>query len=693
MVTSRAIRNDVWMRWRGRWSAWSWRARLGWGLLGWAVVVLCVALPAWAIAAGDLNEVAGWANILALPVTVMGLLLVLVDRERTRAPRPAVARATRPWMAPPLDRMVERPELGGQLVAALTGPSAVEVGLTTTLQGAGGFGKTRLATWACYQADIERRFPGGLLWVTVGQEVRDADLAERINDLVVVLGGARPAISDPDAAGAELGRLLDDCEPVLLVVDDVWDAVQLRPFRFGGRRCTRLVTSRIPDLLPDGPQVRVDAMSGDQARGLVADSVPGLPPEQVERLAHLAGRWPVLLNLVNGALRRRVGRGQPVAAAAIEIVARLVADGPTAFDPTRPADRGRAVRATVEASLSLLDPADVERYLDLAVFPEDVEIPLTVLTLLWPGCRVDALAEEWANLGLVADFRLDAPGPRLVLHDVMLAYLRTRRSPAQWSEAHGRLVDAAAGLLPQASPLEWWALPEDPTYVWRYLPWHLLNGGRPDELVALLTDLRWTEAKTARFSSTVAVEADLALIDTPVVAALRTALRKAAPVLDPIDPPTALGATLASRLWGAPSVLQPVLESYRATLPTPRLEPAWPLPDNTHAPRPATEAGHIGAVNRCAFSPDGALLVSTGDDATARLWDVADGTQRHLLTGHTGRVFGCAFSPDSALLATASDDGTVRLWRLDDGTVTVLRGTSGRCSAAHSRPMAGCWQR
>jgi hypothetical protein len=46
--------------------------------------------------------------------------------------------------------------------------------------------------------------------------------------------GGQPS-SDPDTAGAELGRLLDErAEPVLMVVDDVWEASQLRPFRFDG---------------------------------------------------------------------------------------------------------------------------------------------------------------------------------------------------------------------------------------------------------------------------------------------------------------------------------------------------------------------------------------------------------------------------------------------------------------------------
>lgn len=138
---------------------------------------------------------------------------------------------------------------------------------------------------------MRERYPGGLLWATLGQEIHGADLAERINDLAWVLSGRRPTLSDPDAAGAELGRLIDErAESVLLVVDDVWEESQLRPFVFGGRDCTRLITTRIPDLLPSsGLHLVVDAMSADQARLLLTDGVARLPAEAAERLSKVAG--------------------------------------------------------------------------------------------------------------------------------------------------------------------------------------------------------------------------------------------------------------------------------------------------------------------------------------------------------------------------------------------------------------------
>jgi WD40 repeat protein len=69
-------------------------------------------------------------------------------------------------------------------------------------------------------------------------------------------------------------------------------------------------------------------------------------------------------------------------------------------------------------------------------------------------------------------------------------------------------------------------------------------------------------------------------------------------------------------------------------------------------------------VNRAVFSPDSTKLVTTGRDATVRIFDAATGRQLRVLRGHAPVGLGTypvAWSPDGARLLSTGLDGT-RLW-------------------------------
>ncbi len=68
-----------------------------------------------------------------------------------------------------------------------------------------------------------------------------------------------------------------------------------------------------------------------------------------------------------------------------------------------------------------------------------------------------------------------------------------------------------------------------------------------------------------------------------------------------------------------------------------------------------------------AFSPDGKLLATCGDDQTIRIWDPSDGRCLHILQGHTHVVKFIAFAPDSSLIASSSYDATIKLWDVQTG--------------------------
>jgi WD40 repeat protein len=74
--------------------------------------------------------------------------------------------------------------------------------------------------------------------------------------------------------------------------------------------------------------------------------------------------------------------------------------------------------------------------------------------------------------------------------------------------------------------------------------------------------------------------------------------------------------------------------------------------------------GHSYAVTSLAFSADGLLIVSAGEDQRVYLWDASTGERLGDLSGHAAPVNSVAFSPDGAVIASAAVDGTIRMWRI-----------------------------
>jgi WD40 repeat protein len=84
-----------------------------------------------------------------------------------------------------------------------------------------------------------------------------------------------------------------------------------------------------------------------------------------------------------------------------------------------------------------------------------------------------------------------------------------------------------------------------------------------------------------------------------------------------------------------------------------------------------------GTAGPWAFSPDGRTLAE-GDGRDVRLWDLASGRQRHVLKGQKLPPSRLAFSPDGSLLASGGQDGAVRLWAVAEGKeLAVLEGHRG----------------
>jgi WD40 repeat protein len=610
----------------------------------------------------DLNKLPRWLGHiydLAIPEQKNALFAKLKrDAEPRRAPTMAPA--------PPED-FVARPKEFDALKTRLLDPEGDSVaGITAALRGAGGYGKTTLAKALARDPDIQDAYFDGILWAELGE--KPERLIATLSDLVTLLSGERPQLETINAAAAKLAETLSD-RRILMVVDGVLPATAARE--------------------------KVDAMQAVEALSLLSG---GLPADQAIReragLRDLAGRlgeWPLLIKIVNGFLRNRVKDGEPLPVATTGANTRLNKKGLTASDKRDETQRANAVALTIGVSLDLLSAPERERFGELAVFPEDADIPIGVVARLWAPTggpedfETDDLLGKLFDLSLLLERDLEQKFFRL--HDTVRHFLRDRAGEERLVEQHKQLVAALDGAATADADAR------TRRYTYLYLPHHLAEAGEREKLDARLFDPGWLKAKLEATGSPQALFSDYQLYGAGEAQSLigRT-LRVVSGICarDSRQLPVQLVDRLARiETAGVPDFV----DKARALIPRPAIVPLWPSLTPPGAETARLE-GHTSAVTALCLLPDG-RLASGSWDKTIRLWDVAAGAETARLEGHENSIQALCLLPDGRL-SSGSEDRTIRLWDVTTGTEpTTLEGHYGGiqalCLLQDGRLASGSW--
>ncbi|HEX4966830.1 MAG TPA: TIR domain-containing protein [Thermoanaerobaculia bacterium] len=560
-------------------------------------------------------------------------------------------------MAPRSESFVRRPELEAVVEALTHEPEEgdhvpMAVALTTALRGAGGFGKTALAQAVCEHEAVRRRFPAGILWITLGEAQRLA----RVRDLLRWWTRREPSSYETLEAAAGFLRESLSGQRVLLVLDDVWLMADVAPFAGMGSPAALLITTRNTRALPTATYaVVVDALELPRAVELLGQGLSPLP--QMSVLARLAGRlgeWPILLKLVNAQLREEYRNGVAAEEAFRIVESALSEMRLTAFDREDEEARELAVRRTVEASLQRLSSEDRQRYARLAVFPEDEHVPLAVLKLLWDVGEeeVSRVCRRLAEMSLL--YRFDRVGHWIQLHDVMRAYL-LREHREMMPSFQGFFVDAylqaAEGSRREVEP-----------YFVARLPYHLKEGGRERDLEDLLFSYAWLEKKLSGGDVNAAM-ADYELLPSLTeAAAIREGLLLSRSILT--EDPSQLASQLHGRLVGSSSErIRNLLNDAIASHIRPWLRPLTATLRKPSDPLTFAFQAHQGEI-RAIVQLDENRFATAGTDGEIHVWDFATGEQIVALGAAVRPIRHLAAVTPSRLLA-ASDDGVIRLWDLD----------------------------
>jgi hypothetical protein len=544
---------------------------------------------------------------------------------------------------------VERPREFEALISKLLDEKREEpVAITAALRGAGGYGKTTLAKALCHDERVQEAFDDGILWITLGEN--PSSFIGILEDLIYVLSRQRPGFTSIDAAKAHFAELLADRD-ILLVIDDVWNPAHLKPFLHGGKRCARLITTRDERVVPlNAQRIEVDAMQQQEAVRLLQAGLDGAgqsirETKALQALATRLGEWPLLLTLVGSALRERIRRGQSLPDAIATINKILDKRGLTAFDEKNPQERHQAVAKALGVSLDLLKPDEFARYRELAIFPDDVDVPLETLQKLWgaTGELDDIDAEDLCRylyeLSLLLN--LDLARHTIRLHDVVRAYLRQEVGEAELATLHGRLLDAY-------KVKRWADLPQNEPYLWDYLTYHLVEVRRVDELVATLKDGLYLATKTFVRRSH-AVESDLNLAvklapDDIILRQLKRIFARASHLLNEHKRLQETTYTIHLCL-GHLQELSEVYQPLEQIIPKPFMTSWHALPNLAQPALVRVLKGHEDWVKGCAVSPDGKCVISVSSDCTVKVWDFQSGT---CLTTFSlnDELYTCAFCPD-----------------------------------------------
>jgi WD40 repeat protein len=595
-----------------------------------------------------------------------------------------------PFMVEPLpvDFVPRNSEFEQLKSSLLTADREEPVAITASLRGAGGYGKTTLAKAICHDEDIQTAFDDGVLWVTLGEAPSSAALLSKINDLIETLGDERPSFEGIDAASARLREMLED-QDVLLVIDDVWRASDVRPFLGLGPRCARLMTTRRADTVPpDSVNVFVDQMQLQEATTLISRGLPRSRHGAYGQLAERLGEWPLLLKLANSWLRKRIQEAEePVDKALSSLDAALVRRGVIALDARNAEERNTAVAKTLDLSFSSLISADQSRLVELSIFEEDLDIPLTVLERYWARTGgLDALETEETCQRLFDEsflVSLSLAERTIRLHDAIRSWLLTRSDEKTRAEMNCRLLGSYA-----SSGTDWQDIADD-GYLHAHLGRHLVAAGRQEELKDLLLNLAWIEARLGvnrgvvggAWAEVHAMMSDYDLMQAdPEVAIVREALLLSTHVI--AKRPDQVGFQLFGRLGSSDSARvrhlcdQAIaMGSCRALVP---LRSALTSPGNLRL----TLGGHAGTVQGAVFVPRTSWGLSWSVDGNYRLWDLQRGSLIHELNVPSKTAPGLVVLAERHRALLWYDNGTMALWDLESGRL-------GDALAGHEREVLG----
>jgi len=300
----------------------------------------------------------------------------------------------------------------------------------TAIRGWPGVGKTTLATVLAYDQDIIKKYPDGILWISLGPEpdilsgLATWGRALGVDDLI-----KEKTVED---ASRRLSAILRN-KQILLIIDDVWVNAHAVAFKVGGQGCATLITTRANDVaqaLVGTPEnvYRLNVLTEEKSLELLKEIAPLIAKDYHEACRELAQELeglPLALQVAGHLVNAEANFGFSV----IDLLKDL-RDGKKILESKAPADRADLANETIptvavlfQKSTERLDGPTRDCFAFLGVFaPKPATFDLAAMKSVWQVEDPKPIVRTLVDRGLLEP--IPAIG-RYQMHALLVAHARS----------------------------------------------------------------------------------------------------------------------------------------------------------------------------------------------------------------------------------------------------------------------------
>jgi hypothetical protein len=288
----------------------------------------------------------------------------------------------------------------------------------TAMRGWPGVGKTTLAAALAHDQDIDKYFPDGLLWTSLGEK---PDIIGELQRWIQCSGfNAGEDIESPEDLRSFLISYLDK-KRMLIIIDDVWNLSDAEFFRVGGKNCATLFTTRIPkiaeSLAPTSEDVYwlpvLDNKHSLELLKIIAPDIVNIYPKECEELCKDLEGLPLAIQVAGKLLIAENRHGKNIPEFLLELQ-----QGAKLIKAQAPSDRSDLIQnstptvaALLKKSTDYLDSETEERFAFLGAFaPKPASFKLAAMKAVWqvddPTPTVDTLLDLGLLENVDGDFQI-----------------------------------------------------------------------------------------------------------------------------------------------------------------------------------------------------------------------------------------------------------------------------------------------